>query len=179
MCGGRVEMIPCAVAAHMFKFHTYSQSSKGKGGSRFNTDRIAEIWLDDEYKKYYYNAMGSTKHRYYGDITERMELKKKLGCKSFKWFLETLHPKMPFPENVRDFGAEERQQEELKRKTEEEQRKMAEEEQKKKNEEEQRRMQEEQRVRDEDEQKRKEVEIQKKLIEEVLKEKEEQRNKEA
>ncbi|KAL7011728.1 hypothetical protein ACKWTF_014411 [Chironomus riparius] len=163
MCGGRVEMIPCAVAAHMFKSHTYSHNSKGKGGARFNTDRIAEIWLDDEYKKYYYNAMGHTKDRYYGDITERMELKKKLGCKSFKWFLETLHPKMPLPEHVRDFDDEERQKAEQKRKAEEEQRQKAEEEQKKKNEEEQKRKQEEIRLKDEEEQRRNKVEEQRKL----------------
>ena len=164
MCGGRVEMIPCSVAAHMFKSHTYSHNSKGKGGARFNTDRIAEIWLDDEYKKYYYNVMGPTKNRFYGDVTERMELKKKLGCKSFKWFLETLHPKMPFPEHVRDFDEEERQkaeQEEQKRKVEEESRKKAEEEQRKKDEEEQKMKQEEIRQREE-EQKKNEVEEQRK-----------------
>jgi polypeptide N-acetylgalactosaminyltransferase len=53
MCGGRVDLVPCAVAGHMFKGHTYAMSTKGKGGARFNTDRIAEVWLDD-YKKYYY-----------------------------------------------------------------------------------------------------------------------------
>lgn len=166
MCGGRVEMIPCAVAAHMFKFHTYSHNSKGKGGSIFNTDRIAEIWLDDEYKKYYYNSMGHTKNRNYGDITERMELKKKLGCKSFKWFLETLHPKMQFPEHIRDYDAEQRQkaaQDEQKQKAEEEQRQKAEEEQKIKDEEEQKKKQEEQQQIDQEEQNRKDAEAKMKL----------------
>jgi hypothetical protein len=165
MCGGRVEMIPCSVAAHMFKLHTYEHDS-GKGGARFNCDRIAEIWLDDEYKKYYYNVMGPTKNRNYGDISERLELKKKLGCKSFKWFLETMHPKMPFPEHVRDFEAEERQQEEQRKKAVEEQRqKVIEEqrqkdieEQKKKDEEDQRKKLEEQRQKDEEEQKKMDAE---------------------
>ena len=152
MCGGRVEMIPCAVAAHMFKSHTYAMASKNKGGSRYNTDRIAEIWLDDEYKKYYYNVMGHTKDRNYGDISERLELKKKLRCKSFKWFLETLHPKMPIPENVKDFDEQERI------KNEEQEKKKAEEAQKRKQEEENKRQQEEQRRQLDEEVKRKEEE---------------------
>lgn len=122
MCGGRVELIPCSVAAHMFKGHTYKMHTEGKGGARYNTDRIAEVWLD-EYKKYYYRKglktiyiflsknkkiifylflVGDTKNRNFGNISERLEIKKRLNCKSFKWFIENVHPKIEIPVELRD-----------------------------------------------------------------------------
>jgi polypeptide N-acetylgalactosaminyltransferase len=59
------------------------------------------VWLD-EYKRYYYRTVGDTKKRKFGDISERLEIKKNLNCKSFKWFLENVHPKMQIPEKIRD-----------------------------------------------------------------------------
>ncbi|CAG9810414.1 unnamed protein product [Chironomus riparius] len=101
MCGGQVNKIPCSVVVHMFKSHTYSVNTKANDGALYNNDRIAEIWLDEEYKKYYYRSVGHTKDRNFGNITERLELKKSLGCKSFKWFLENVHPKMGVPDEIR------------------------------------------------------------------------------
>ena len=102
MCGGRVEKVPCSNVVHMFKSHTYSIHTKANNGPLYNNDRIAEIWLDEEYKKYYYRSVGHTKDRNFGDIKERLELKKNLGCKSFRWFLENVHPKMGVPDEIRD-----------------------------------------------------------------------------
>ncbi|XP_070507842.1 inactive polypeptide N-acetylgalactosaminyltransferase-like protein 5 [Chironomus tepperi] len=126
MCGGRVELIPCAVVTHMFKTHTYETKVKSKNSVLYNNDRIAEIWLDDEYKKYYYRTVGDTKTRDYGNITERLILKKELNCKSFKWYMENVNPKRYIPDNLKDenwFKA----QEEEKKKQEEEKRKKVEE----------------------------------------------------
>ncbi|XP_070501612.1 putative polypeptide N-acetylgalactosaminyltransferase 9 [Chironomus tepperi] len=99
MCGGRVEMVPCSMVCHMFRGHTYSMASKGKGGYRWNTDRIAEVWLQD-YKRYYYRLIGDTKDRQFGDITERLEIRNK--CQSFQWYLDNVYPMYEVPENIRD-----------------------------------------------------------------------------
>ena len=114
MCGGRVELIPCSVVAHMFKSHTYETKVKSQNSVLYNNDRIAEIWLDDEYKKYYYRSVGDTKNRDYGNITERLELKKQLGCKSFKWFHENVHPNLVIAEYLSDETWKKKEEEEKK-----------------------------------------------------------------
>ena len=40
-----------------------------------------------------------------GDLTERIELRKRLKCKSFKWFLDNVYPEKFIPdENVVGYG---------------------------------------------------------------------------
>ncbi|CRK99460.1 CLUMA_CG012750, isoform A [Clunio marinus] len=96
LCGGTVEQIPCSRTAHMYKKHKYTHPDKDY---RWNTNRIAEIWLD-EYKRFYYRAIQNSHHDF-GNITERIEIKNKNKCKPFKWFLDNVY-NIRIPDDIKD-----------------------------------------------------------------------------
>ena len=66
---------------------------KGRGGYRWNTDRLAEVWLGP-YKKYYYKAVGDEK-RNFGDISEQVAIREK--CKPFDWLIKNVYPDIVIP----------------------------------------------------------------------------------
>jgi polypeptide N-acetylgalactosaminyltransferase len=87
--------VPCSRILHLSKSHTaYRTSGDGTDFIGRNLKRVAEVWLDD-YKKYFYRG---DQKRYdkidAGDLSKQFELKKKLKCKPFKYFLDVVAPEM-------------------------------------------------------------------------------------
>ncbi|WKY00831.1 hypothetical protein Q1695_015115 [Nippostrongylus brasiliensis] len=107
MCGGSLEFIPCSHVGHIFRSgHPYNMT--GRGGNKdvhgTNSKRLAEVWMDD-YKRLYYLHRHDLLNTDVGDLTTRKELRKRLGCKSFKWYLDNVIPgKFVLDEDVIAYG---------------------------------------------------------------------------
>lgn len=61
-----------------------------------NKLRLAEVWMDD-YKRFYYERIGNNTVDY-GDITDRLQLRDSLQCKSFQWYLDNVIPEQFIPD---------------------------------------------------------------------------------
>ncbi|XP_006880849.1 PREDICTED: polypeptide N-acetylgalactosaminyltransferase 5 [Elephantulus edwardii] len=99
MCGGEIEIIPCSRVGHIFRNdNPYSFPKDRMKTVERNLVRVAEVWLDD-YKELFY---GHGDHLIdqgldVGNLTQQRELRKKLKCKSFKWYLQNVFPDLKAP----------------------------------------------------------------------------------
>uniref|UniRef100_A0A8C5NFP4 Polypeptide N-acetylgalactosaminyltransferase n=1 Tax=Gouania willdenowi TaxID=441366 RepID=A0A8C5NFP4_GOUWI len=100
MCGGEIEIIPCSRVGHIFRGQNPYKFPKNKQRTvERNLARVAEVWLD-EYKELFYGHGYQhmlNKNVDIGDLTEQIQLRKKLQCKSFKWYLDNVYPDMVAP----------------------------------------------------------------------------------
>ncbi|XP_031565849.1 uncharacterized protein LOC116301000 [Actinia tenebrosa] len=87
-CGGQLENIPCSRVGHVYRHHvpyTYPKHD----ATLVNFRRVAEVWMD-EYKEWLYDRRPDLKSVDPGDISDRIALRNRLKCKSFRWYLENV-----------------------------------------------------------------------------------------
>ncbi|XP_034557066.1 polypeptide N-acetylgalactosaminyltransferase 17 [Notolabrus celidotus] len=105
LCGGSMEVLPCSRVAHMArrkKPYFYDIIAQ----MRRNALRVAEVWLD-EYKSNVYQAWNIPMENHgidFGDISERVALRKSLKCKKFEWYLDNVYPEMRRYTNTLFYG---------------------------------------------------------------------------
>ena len=87
-CGGQLENIPCSRVGHVYRHHVPYSYPKADA-TLVNFKRVAEVWMD-EYKEWLYDKKPELKNVDPGDISDRVALRKKLNCKSFKWYMENV-----------------------------------------------------------------------------------------
>ncbi|XP_033121166.1 polypeptide N-acetylgalactosaminyltransferase 1-like, partial [Anneissia japonica] len=104
MCGGVLEIVTCSHVGHVFRKSTPYTFPGGTGKIiNRNNQRLAEVWMD-QYKNFYYKMNPGVRKTEYGDVTFRRELRNKLKCKSFDWFLENIYQESQFRLNVQMIG---------------------------------------------------------------------------
>uniref|UniRef100_A0A8C8D1Q3 Polypeptide N-acetylgalactosaminyltransferase n=2 Tax=Oncorhynchus tshawytscha TaxID=74940 RepID=A0A8C8D1Q3_ONCTS len=105
LCGGSMEVLPCSRVAHIARmkkpYHSNIASS-----TRRNALRVAEVWMD-QFKSHVYLAWNIPMENHgidYGDISQRVALRKSLQCKNFEWYLDNVYPEMRRYNNTVFYG---------------------------------------------------------------------------
>lgn len=90
-CGGRISVVPCSRMGHVFRaknpyivHHTRVVQ---------NQKRAALVWLDGHIEEFY-REVPVARHLDAGDVTERLQLKDRLHCKSMDWYVENVYPEL-------------------------------------------------------------------------------------
>ena len=75
----------------LFTHHYYYMSSNTKAQCK-NSD--LKFWKFEDIENFFFTGARSVS---VGDVSERVALRERLKCKSFRWYLENIYPESPMP----------------------------------------------------------------------------------
>lgn len=97
MCGGVLLQHPCSHVGHIFRAKSpYTFPGGANKVIQKNMRRTIDVWTD-EYQKYFIRLLPDLASIDFGNVSERIELRKNLKCKTFKWYLNNIYPDAPVP----------------------------------------------------------------------------------
>ena len=93
----------CSRVGHVFKNFAHKFKNDRDQVVAYNLMRVSEAWMDG-YRKYFYAASRTWVSRRrdftptdHNDLKPRIDIRKKLKCKSFDWFMHNILPQMETP----------------------------------------------------------------------------------
>ncbi|KAG8516211.1 Polypeptide N-acetylgalactosaminyltransferase 15 [Galemys pyrenaicus] len=95
LCGGSVEILPCSRVGHLYRSGDVPSTLEQEAALR-NKVRLAETWLGsfkDTFYRHSPEAFSLSKAEQ-PDCTERRQLQRRLGCRTFHWFLANIYPEL-------------------------------------------------------------------------------------
>eukprot|EP00040_Diaphanoeca_grandis_P043802 m.10296 g.10296 ORF g.10296 m.10296 type:complete len:624 (-) comp8237_c0_seq1:66-1937(-) len=103
MCGFRLECAPCSRVGHIFRTGKYHQGQVYPVPGHVITKnhlRAAKMWMEPKY----YDLVAAANSKLppgveIGDLSWGQEIKERLHCKNFKWFLDNVYPEMFIPDD--------------------------------------------------------------------------------
>ncbi|XP_015229619.1 PREDICTED: polypeptide N-acetylgalactosaminyltransferase 15 [Cyprinodon variegatus] len=100
-CGGSMEVVPCSRVAHLIRKDLQSNVPDPDVIQRSKI-QVADTWMDTFFRKIFYRRdtlAHFIRQSERPNITERLQLKRTLGCRSFRWFLSTVFPQLYIPQD--------------------------------------------------------------------------------
>ncbi|XP_048467714.1 polypeptide N-acetylgalactosaminyltransferase 9 [Rhincodon typus] len=104
-CGGSMEVLPCSRVAHIERTKKPYNNDIDYYAKR-NALRAAEVWMDD-FKSHVYMAWNIPINNPgvdFGDVSDRVALRKRLNCRSFRWYRDNVYPEMRIYNNTITYG---------------------------------------------------------------------------
>ncbi|KAL3865525.1 hypothetical protein ACJMK2_042901 [Sinanodonta woodiana] len=106
LCGGRLIHVPCSHFGHVARLQPYSFPGGRRATQLYNYKRAIEVWMEPDHKMFVYNHYPEMKDLDVGNISERLEIKRRLQCKPFSYFLDNDWPELlVYNQNVYAWGS--------------------------------------------------------------------------